>query len=318
MGRLIDLVGKKFGRWTVIKRGEDRYDKRGYTIVTWDCICDCGAERNVIGGSLRDGTSKSCGCLQRERVNEAIGKRDGMLGNKFGRWTVLKEHGILHDTISWWCKCECGTEREVTGTSLRNGSSSSCGCYTIERTKEVLGGRKIYNKYDLISEEYAIGYTSAGNKFTFDKEDYDLIYPYLWSVNPDGYLIANDSNGKIFRLHRLVMGVGYNDSEYVDHIDHDISNNQKGNLRLCTPSENAMNQSLKSNNTSGARGVCWDKSRGKWITSIMVNYKSIYIGRYDDFDDAVMARKEAENKHFGEFSYNNSMQINDEEKKENE
>lgn len=317
MGRLIDLTGKKFGRWTVIKRGEDRYDNRGYTMITWDCICDCNTERNVLGSSLRKGVSKSCGCLHKEVVSETLGKRD-MVGKEFGRWTVLEEYGVLRDTISWWCKCECGTEREVTGTSLRNGTSVSCGCYNIEQTIEIVGkANKKYNKYDLESEEYGVGHTTKGERFTFDKEDFDLIYPYCWHTNPEGYFMAHDEGDRI-RLHRLIMRLDFGDKRYVDHINHDLSNNQKSNLRVCKPSENARNQKLKSNNTSGVTGVYWRKNRDRWVADIMVNYKNIHLGSYDKFEDAVKARKEAEDKYFGEFSYDNSMLIDEESKEEKE
>lgn len=62
MGNVIDLTGQKFGRWTVIK--EVGRNKSGG--ATWLCVCDCGAERVLDGRSLREGTSKSCGCIQKD------------------------------------------------------------------------------------------------------------------------------------------------------------------------------------------------------------------------------------------------------------
>lgn len=57
----IDIVGQRFGRWTVVQRVE-----RTKTHATFLCRCDCGAENVVKGVQLRRGTSKSCGCLRRE------------------------------------------------------------------------------------------------------------------------------------------------------------------------------------------------------------------------------------------------------------
>lgn len=69
MGVFINLVGKRFGRWTVIKKSD--YTGNGTKpCVHWKCLCDCGETRDVMGSSLRSGVSQSCGCFQRERVAE--------------------------------------------------------------------------------------------------------------------------------------------------------------------------------------------------------------------------------------------------------
>lgn len=64
---LIDMTGKRFGRWTVLRRGPDieiGYD--GEHRPGWICRCDCGTIRLVNGGSLRSGNSTSCGCYRTE------------------------------------------------------------------------------------------------------------------------------------------------------------------------------------------------------------------------------------------------------------
>lgn len=57
MSRLIDMTGKRYGRYTVIKR-VDKNDNKGW----WLCRCDCGKEKVVHGHLLRIGSTKSCGC----------------------------------------------------------------------------------------------------------------------------------------------------------------------------------------------------------------------------------------------------------------
>jgi hypothetical protein len=57
--------------------------------------------------------------------------------------------------------------------------------------------------------------------------------------------------------------------------------------------------------------VVWHKRDNVWEAYITVNYKRTYLGRFVDFKEAVKARKEAEEKYFGEFSYDNSMKISD-------
>ena len=164
---------------------------------------------------------------------------------------------------------------------------------------------KRYNTYDL-SGEYGIGYLSNGEEFYFDLEDYDLIKSYCWWKNDEGYLVTSLNNNKKIRMSRLVMNEN-NPRVRIDHQNHNTMNNRKSNLRRATSSENAMNSGLSSANTSGVTGVLFDKRGNKWVASIMVNYKSIHLGRFDKFEDAVKARKEAEEEYFGEWSYDNSM-----------
>ena len=62
----IDITRQRFGR-LVVKEENGRYIRKK---VLWKCICDCGNETTVVGGDLRNGTTKSCGCLSREMASE--------------------------------------------------------------------------------------------------------------------------------------------------------------------------------------------------------------------------------------------------------
>ena len=62
MSKLVDLTGQIFNRWTVIKNAHK--DRWGHTM--WLCNCECGTERAVVGHQLKNGVSKSCGCLHKE------------------------------------------------------------------------------------------------------------------------------------------------------------------------------------------------------------------------------------------------------------
>ena len=68
-----------------------------------------------------------------------------------------------------------------------------------------------------------------------------------------------------------------------------------------------MNVGLRSNNTSGVTGVAFNKNLNKWVAYISVNKKRIHLGSYVSFDDAFTTRKKAEEKYFGEYSYDNSI-----------
>lgn len=67
MKKFIDLAGQKFGRLTVIHR--ENNDKDGNS--RWLCRCNCGKEKIIVGYSLKGGLTKSCGCLQKEKVKQS-------------------------------------------------------------------------------------------------------------------------------------------------------------------------------------------------------------------------------------------------------
>lgn len=236
---------------------------------------------------------------------------DNLIGQKFGRLTVIARSenyvtpkGVKHSR--WLCRCDCGNPNLITvaGTHLKTKHTQSCGCFKIETQ---FNTHKKYNVYDL-SGEYGIGYTSNTNKpFFFDLEDYDKIKNYSWSVNKDGYIVAYiDKDNPVCLLHRLIIKT----DKQVDHINHNKSDNRKYNLREVTATQNSMNKELLSQNTSGVTGVDWVQHINKWRARIKVNGKEMHLGVFELFEDAVKVRKEAEDKYFGEFSYDNSMALN--------
>jgi hypothetical protein len=239
-----------------------------------------------------------------------------LTGQKFGNLTVMER---ADDYISpkgkhyvrWLCKCDCGNTVVVIGGSLKKDSTKSCGC---QRNISIGKANKRYNTYDL-SNDYGIGYTSKGEEFYFDLEDYNKIKDYCWYKNKKGYIVASareDGKSKAIFMHRVVMG--FPEKIYdVDHIHGNcsISDNRKDNLRIATRSQNLVNKGLMPNNTSGVTGVHWNKSKKKWEAYVNINCKSVYLGSYNKFEDAVKVREVAEEKYYGEFRYdnNNSKQL---------
>ena len=251
-----------------------------------------------------------------------LGKqRKNYIGYRNGRLTVIDD---APDYISpkgrvvRMCVCQCGCGNVVT-LRLFNAihNTQSCGCWKSEVSKRIAESQKgirnvknsKVNEYDL-SNDYGIGYTLKGEPFYFDKEDYELIKDYCWYINDSGYLLSRTPiDGKKFRMHRLIMGCLDDKNIVVDHINHDKSDNRKSNLRLVTTQQNTMNHGVSTKNTSGFTGVSFDKDKMKWVASITVNYKNIFLGYFSNIEDAKRARQRAENKYFGDFSYKNSMEI---------
>lgn len=132
------MVGQRFGHLLVLRRVVVG------TKGTWECRCDCGNLKNVIGGALRRRTVKSCGCNW--------SRLDGLdfIGCKFGRLTVLEElskHPYRSHQQMIRCfraVCNCGTEVPfVTAYQLRYGWLKSCGCLKREvlRAKAMTHGK---------------------------------------------------------------------------------------------------------------------------------------------------------------------------------
>jgi len=88
----------------------------------------------------------------------------------------------------------------------------------------------------------------------------------------------------------------------VDHKDRNVLNNSLGNLRLASRSQNAANSKISVCNTSGRRGVSWNKRKHKWTAQIKVNQQHIRLGYFSNIDEAAKAYELASIKHFGDFS----------------
>ena len=242
-----------------------------------------------------------------------IGKFNDLTGQKFGRLTVIEraEDYVMpsgYRASKWLCQCDCGNTTVVLGKNLtKNNGTKSCGCFVKENMSKI---KKRYNTYDLTGE-FGIGYTSKNEEFWFDLEDYDSIKDYCWYKDKKGYIVSTDSKTrKTILFHRIITNCP--DEFMPDHIHGKETryDNRKSNLRIVTRQQNGMNSALSENNTSGVTGVKWHGRDNIWEACITVNYKKIYLGRYNKFDDAVKARKEAEEKYFGEYSYNNSQSYN--------
>ena len=135
----IDLTDQIFNRWTVIERD---LSKLSFKRIYWLCQCICGNKGSIQSSHLKSGHSKSCGCLNREQVSKRFkGKSSAnfvdFTGQIFERWTVIKRDLTKPNNKSFWiCKCICGSIRSVSGQSLHEGISKSCGCLKIELRKK--------------------------------------------------------------------------------------------------------------------------------------------------------------------------------------
>lgn len=123
-----------------------------------------------------------------------------------------------------------------------------------------------------------------------------------------GYLkIAID--GRDYRAHRLAWFYHYGEwpPGEVDHKNTIKADNRIANLRLATPVENCRNRPLRSDNTSGYRGVSYSKAKSKWTAYIYIDGKKRQLGVHEAPEAAAAAYNAAATKHFGDFARLNEV-----------
>lgn len=153
--------------------------------------------------------------------------------------------------------------------------------------------------------EYYIGITSNNHtEFYIDKEDYQYAKNFTWYADNNGYttsVVYQDVEYKRIYLHILVMDcIGSN--VIIDHKDTHVNNNRKNNLRIVTDTENRMNTPVSKHKKSGLPKGITSKD-GKYQVRIGHDYKQIYLGRYENLQDAVDAYNEKAIELYGEHAY---------------
>lgn len=189
MSKLINLIGKIYGKLTVTKFHGRKQVESGRYYYLWECICFCGNKSIVQSGNLKSGITKSCGCNQHPKLE--------LTGKKFNRWTVIKKEGMRilkncgQGKMYWLCKCECGTIKSVYGNSLVSGKSISCGCAKRRYPKGHAARRTVFC-------EYTNKCKRNNWKFHFSEEEFNnLIIKDCFYCGKEPSNIAN-KGGKMF------------------------------------------------------------------------------------------------------------------------
>lgn len=218
-----------------------------------------------------------------------------LIGMTFGELEVRSCYGSIdkwgRKEKYWLCNCSCG-KKEVMATTreLRKGRKKSCG-HTLKSK------RKDNHKY-LTLEGYTVVFTHKGEPFYIDSDDLENVLKRTWWKHNSGYIVCK-LNNSMKQLHRYILNPP--EDKEVDHINHVKHDNRKGNLRVCDHLQNSWNIDVQINNTSGVTGVCVDNKYGKWNAYIRVDGERINLGSYTNKEDAIVKRKEAEIKYYGEF-----------------
>lgn len=243
MGKVNSIVGKKFGRLEVLQfEGLNNHRK-----ATWLCRCECGTTKAFVGSSLINGTVISCGCYKNNEAKKRFSK--DMTGMSFGKLKVICRDGTHVSGRSklalWKCVCECGNETTVRGASLRNGSTTSCGCAQRENASKAntthgLSKTKIYQIW-------------VGMKERCHNPNSDS-YPYY---GERGICVDKDWRSDFTLFYWWAIDKGYREGLTLDRIDVN-GNYEPSNCRWITQKE-------QSNNTR--RNKYYDFEGGKYTLS---------------------------------------------------
>lgn len=203
-----------------------------------------------------------------------------LCGRRFGKLVVLQKaerpQQGKRGAACWLCRCDCGNETVVLGSNLRSGHTTSCGCKkTRDLTGQHIGRLTVVGRSDR--------YMSRGKRQV-----------RLWECRCDcGNLTykatdtltsgAENSCAECAARHNAALA--RENAGYVD-------GTQLAKIQDMTPS---------AANTSGCRGVSFDRSKGLWEAIIIFRRKRKRLGYFKNYEDAVAARKQAENTVFGEF-----------------
>jgi hypothetical protein len=151
-----------------------------------------------------------------------------------------------------------------------------------------------------------------------DDDDYERFHQFRWNLQtPERsgvstpYVCRKCLVGDKYRtlyLHREILGLGplRDDPREVDHKDHNGLNNQKGNLRIATKSQNQQNRNLIKTSTTGLRGITYHANR--WILRLKIDGTHYHLGCWIDRDDAAYASHYAINLVRGEFGNPGSIE----------
>ena len=282
MRKYIDLKGKRFGKLYVIERNTDVKRKN----VVWRCKCDCGNIVNVETRDLRERGKTSCGCDRKRASNF-----EDLSGKKFGRLTVIKEIGFINNRVRWECLCDCGNVCQTTTHDLKSGKKKSCGCLKHDKMIEVFTTHGLSK--ERIHKEWRGILHRCKNPSASHYENY----------GGRGIEVCEEWKGEngFINFCDWAMENGYSDDLTLDRIDND-KGYSPDNCRWVTHMENCHNRGVRKDSVTGCAGVNPRENKNGTVVYrayITTNYKRTYLGKFDTLEEAVSARKAAEDKYWG-------------------
>lgn len=152
----------------------------------------------------------------------------------------------------------------------------------------------------IIKEDHALIPVRNGDKWLWamiDVEDLERVIIHNWCKGGKRFYVGCKINNKIIQLHNYIL----NTTDLIDHKDCDQLNFKKSNLRICSTSQNSMNKRKRKYLSSIYKGVCFDKSRNKFLAKITRDNNQKTLGRFESEEEAARTYDNEARELFGEF-----------------
>ena len=184
-------------------------------------------------------------------------------GKRFGRLTVIEKNGRKNGSILWKCKCDCGNTAIISGTSLKNGNTKSCGCLH----REMLAKRNKKNaKYGGVQNERLYGVWHSMKQRCYDSNRKD--YP---RYGARGIRVCDDWFENYSAFKEWALKNGYKRGLQIDRINNDGNYTPK-NCRWVPPRENSLNKSNKTIINCAGKSM----NLSKWAELLGVTHQAIH------------------------------------------
>jgi len=169
-----------------------------------------------------------------------------------------------------------------------------------------MGKRLVPSKYRIVDNiVYLEVYNKEGEvvcETMVSLEDLDKVKGYRLYLCTFGARVMTNTREK---FHRIILSAG--EKTVVDHINRNPLDNRKENLRFVNRQQSNMNRSKAAGKTSVYKGVHWDKWTSRWKVEIGFKKKRIFIGRFDNEEEAALAYNKLADKYFGEYAVLNKI-----------
>lgn len=258
-----DLVGKKFGKLTIIKlHGYNKYKQ-----ALWECKCDCGDTRIVLFNLLKNGTITCC--------NKNKHNKDFLIGKKFGMLTVL-ELVSENKQILLKCKCDCGNICLKNYTYLQQVKNASCGCFN-DLTGKRFGRLTVIKNvgvHKTRAQKIWLCKCDCGNEVIRVTDDLKR------SENASCGCYITKSRQKLLKNNAKIKN--FKKKNFVDNTCLHILKNKKP----------------FANNKLGARGVIYNERAKLYFAYLYCQHQQISLGYYKNLEDAIKAHERGVEKYF--------------------